>query len=139
MILNNFAAKKFQLVELKVPAGFTGSRIYFADQPNLRNKIIEKIEVYNTLNNAPSGLPTDLENNTYFTFANDKGNEFLQNISSFDIIGIYRRNAKMQTFNGTFLFTPQSIVFTKSFISFPPNSSGVPSASYSVCVGVYYK
>jgi hypothetical protein len=142
MMLNNFAASNYQLVELKVPANTTSTRVYFQDQPNLRNKIIEKVEFYDSflLPNAPSGVANNLSQPTSFiTFADGTGNEFVQEMNIFELIGFLSvpENGVPNSFNAPFTFKPRNIVFTKSYVSYSfPNPLAF---AYSICFGVYYK
>lgn len=123
---------------MQINAGFNGTRIYFADQPNLRDKQIEKIEIYvQGVGYAPSGLPNNAQTSTYLTLSNSDGNEFMQNISTLDILGIMRLQGS-GTFNGTFTFAPTKVVFTKSFLSFI-NGHPTPLANGVIMFGVYYK
>lgn len=46
--MNYLHTIKTQLVELQIPAGATGTRFYFNDQPFLRSKSIVSLEVYNS-------------------------------------------------------------------------------------------
>lgn len=140
-MLNKFSASNFQLVELKVPANTSSSRFYFQDQPNLRNKIIEKIEYYDGISVpfAPSGLPNTGLVSAYLTLADGNGNDFIQDINIYELNGIYSKftNGNPISFNAPFTIKPRNIVFTKSFISLS-SVLALPNA-YSICFGVYYK
>jgi len=137
-MLNKLAATNFQLVELKVPANTNSTRLYFQDQPNLRDKQIEKIEFYNGISYAPSGVSCTLAEQTAFvTFADSNGDEFIQNMSIHEITGIQVFNALANTFNFPFAFEPKNIVFPKSFVSY--SVAAVVPTAYSLIFGVYYK
>ena len=142
MMLNKFAASNFQLVELKVPANTSSTRIYFQDQPNLRNKIIEKVEFYDSFSvpNAPSGLSNATTQPTVFcTFVDPSGSEFVQDINLYELTGILSRpeNGSPNSFNAPFTFKPRNIVFTKSYVAYSFSNPLV--TAYSICFGVYYK
>lgn len=142
MMLNNFAASNYQLVELKVPANTTSTKFYFQDQPNLRNKLIEKIEFYGSgaFEIAPSGTQNStIAPASFVTFADSTGNDFIQDLNIYELQGILERpvNSNPASFNGPFTFKPRSIVFTKSFVSISAPNPGVAAAS--ICFGVYYK
>lgn len=141
MMLNKFAATNFQLVELKVPANTNSTRLYFQDQPNLRNKIIEKIEYYDarSVPFAPSGVSNNGLISAFLTLADASGNDFVQDINIYEINAIYSKfiGGNPISFNAPFTLKPRNIVFTKSYVSLStPNP--IPSA-YSICFGVYYK
>jgi hypothetical protein len=139
MLLNKQSTLRYQLVELQVPANSPNQKFYFADQPLLRDKIIEKIECYNngTIQTAPSGYSSVQPNlNSYVTFATDNGREFIQNIPTWELIGINRTDS-WQTLNGTFTFGPRRIVFPKSYVLI--NTPTPIANTYSYIFGVYYR
>lgn len=141
MMLNKFAANNYQLVELKVPANTTSTRVYFADQPNLRNKLIEKVEWYDSsaVPFGPSGLSNDVTNrNTFITLADKSGDEFVQDMSIYEITGIRSREQNLvNNFNAPFTIVPRNIVWTKSYVSFPVSNPAL--GAYTILIGVYYK
>lgn len=140
-MLNNFAASNYQLVELKVPANTNSTRVYFQDQPNLRNKIIEKIEIYSSFAfpNAPSGVSNSLTSlEAFLTLSDSSGNDFIQDLNVWEINGIYYlTNSVPQNFNAPFCLKPKNVVFTKSYISYAISNPSINA--YSICFGVYYK
>lgn len=138
MMLNKLSATKFQLVELKVLANTNSTRLYFQDQPNLRDKTIEKIEFYDRITLSPTGLNSGVGvQSSFVTFADSNGDEFIQNINIHELNGIYGNANTVNTFNKPFTILPRKIVFPKSFVSYSvPNP--VPFA-YSILFGIYYR
>lgn len=143
MLLNKQATANFQLVQVLIPANSPNQRFNIPDQPLLRDKAIEKIEVYNNLliGAAPNGttclLPT---NSAYLTFADQSGFEFIQNQLYWEFNGLYgngNANANSFTINGTFNIGLRKIVFPKSYITF--NSSNPSINPYTILLGIYYR
>ena len=141
MLLNKQLTTNYQLVELQIPANSPNQKFNFPDQPNLRDKAIEKIEIYNNsslcLATAPSGFTTTVPNfNAYLTLVTDNGNEFVQNILVWELIGVNAYASFMTTNNG-FNIALRKIVWPKSYITY--NLGTVAGATYSWCFGIYYK
>lgn len=141
MLLNKQLTTNYQLVELQIPAGSPNQKFNFPDQPLLRDKAIEKIEVYNNSTNcltlSPAGYTTLVPNfNAYLTLVTDNGREFVQNILIWELIGV-NAIASFMVMNGGFDIAPRKIVWPKSYITY--NTGTVAGATYSWCFGVYYK
>jgi hypothetical protein len=138
MLLNKQLTSNYQLVELQIPANSPNQRFSFTDQPLLRDKAIEKIEIYNFngVYLSPAGynvaLPT---NNVYVTFATDGGDEFIQNIAAVEINAF--TSTGLATINGGFSIGLRKIIFPKSYVTF--NVAAPLGTPYSFLFGIYYK
>jgi hypothetical protein len=143
MLLNKQATANFQLVQVLIPANSPNQRFNIPDQPLLRDKAIEKIEVYNNLliGKAPNGTNCQLPTNSaYLTFADQSGFEFIQNQLYWEFNGLYgnaNADANSFTINGTFNIGLRKIVFPKSFVTF--NSSNPSNNPYTILLGIYYR
>jgi len=129
--------KRYEAIEIPVPSATTLTRFYFPDQPNLRNAMIQAVQVYTY--NTLSATPLSGSN---MVSAADMKKSFLT-LYSGDLQLIY--NIPLLAFNnesnGTdpFVFeTPainnMVISWTKSYVSLPTAQTGGVAYAF----GIYY-
>lgn len=143
----NVSCKRYQLVELQVPAAGLGAgqRLYFQDQPQLRTQInqlviIKAIETFNVLAVAksPSGVTVaaaaDLAN--AFLVLNVAGTEEMQYIPLSVLNRVNVFTAGTSFVNDLFSLDYQyQIDWTKSYLQFGAAQSNIVSFIF----GVYYQ
>lgn len=143
----NVACRRYQLIELTVPAGGlgAGSRLYFQDQPQLRSQtnqlvIIKAIETFgsNATPKSPSGVTVagvaDLQN--AFLVLNVAGTEAMQYIPFTVLNRVNDQGATPAFVLDLFLLDNQTYIdWTKSYIQFGATQSNI----VSYLVGVYYE
>jgi hypothetical protein len=133
--------KRYEAVEVAIPSGSTNTRFYFPDLPNLRNAMIQAVQLYT----AGSFSATPNTGSTMVTEA-DLKKSFLT-LYSGDLQLIY--NAPLLAFNNIISSaTPNPytnslpdidnmvISWTKSYISL---SSAAGTTGVAYAFGVYYK
>lgn len=138
--------KRYELIELVVPAGATQNRFNFPDIPQLRSDstkdiIVRAIEAY-----TADDIPTDFNNNPVVTAANLKlssltlyvGQE--ESIFRLPLVKLHNVQNSANTQFGTWelnQFEDLSIDWTKSYISTP--TAIVPVAQFAYILGIVYQ
>jgi hypothetical protein len=131
---------RFEAVEIAIPSGSTNSRFYFPDLPNLRNALVQGIQLYttNTLSATPNTGSTmvalaDLQKSFITLYSGD-----LQLIYNMPILALNNIvNASVNPYSFEMPNINNMVIsWVKSYISLPtaPTTTGVAYA-----FGVYYK
>lgn len=133
--------KRFEAVEVAIPTGSTNTRFYFPDLPNLRNAMIERLQLY-----TPGAITASPNTGSTLTTEADLKKSFIT-LYSGDLQLIY--NAPLLTFNSIVSSaTPNPysnmapdiddmvISWTKSYISL---STAAATTNVVYAFGVYYK
>lgn len=135
---SNFKIKGAELVEVQVPVGNTKQVIYFPDLPNLRNKQVEGVETYSSLE-----LSTSLSGNSVQDAAsmNDavvtlyfKGGEYI-------VVPLESLRRLVNKSNSTFYgdipsLSGQVIDWTKCYVTITNDVAGFAGKSFMF--NVYY-
>lgn len=135
---------QYEFIECIVPQSSTGTRFYFADQPQLRFVSMLNLVTYtpNVLTNSIlSGNPllslANMKNTYLVLYYNDK--ESVNRIPVLELNRIASNSSSADPY--AFAITPfagQQIVWSKSYILTPTAYSSISASNYSVCFGVYY-
>jgi hypothetical protein len=131
---------RFEAVEIAIPSGSTNSRFYFPDLPNLRNALVQGIQLYttNTLSATPNTgsnmvALADLQKSFITLYSGD-----LQLIYNMPILALNNIvNASVNPYSFEMPNINNMVIsWVKSYISLPtaPTTTGVAYA-----FGVYYK
>jgi len=129
---------KYELVEITVVAGSSGTRFNIPDQPKLRFTKLNAVESYNAtdLTASPSGVtPVSAANfkNSYLVLYTN-GGEYLNRIP---LIRLHQVTNSTDAYVRTLMqFMGQQVAWEKSYIL--TGSSITAASSFSFLLGVYY-
>ena len=129
---------KYELVEITVVSGSSGTRFNIPDQPKLRFTKLQGAESYNAtdLTASPTGItPVSAANfkNSYLVLYNN-GGEYLNRIP---LIRLHQVTNGTDAYVRTLMqFQGQQIAWEKSYIL--TGSSITAASSFSFLLGVYY-
>jgi hypothetical protein len=131
---------RYEAVEVPIPSGSTNTRYYFPDLPNLRNAMIQAIQLYTpgTLSATPNTGSTmvpvaDLQKSFITLYSGD-----LQLIYNAPLLAFSNIiNSATNPYNNDLPSINNMVIsWTKSFISLS-SAPGTTGTAYAV--GVYYK
>lgn len=136
--------QNYEFIEVVVPQASTGTRFYFADQPQLRFVSMLNLVCYtpnvvsNSILSGNALLPlADLQKTYLVLYYNDK-----ESVNRIPVLELNRIASNSSTGDPySFSITPfsgQQIIWSKSYILTPTAYSGISSANFSVCFGVYW-
>ena len=132
--------KKFELVELIIPANSTGNRFNFPDLPKLRYTALQGIETYTS-----SDFPSTASANTMVTVG-DLQKSFLvlyidgrEDLYRIPLVSLHRiQNSANNPFvRALFATTGQKVTWEKSYIT--TSAAFTVTAQFSFLFGVYYE
>lgn len=146
------AIKRFELVELIIQAGSTGTRFPYPDIPQLRDDTTQDIIVCGLKTWSVEALPLTANGNTnatYLQLANSfltlyiEGEESIRQIPFIDFLHQRQAQATGTTFNNveTTALEYLKIDWNKTYLqaATPFGTAGAPNAQFSVLLGVSYK
>jgi hypothetical protein len=135
--------QNFEFIEAVVPQSSTGTKFFFADQPQLRFTSLLNLVSYTTdtcTNSILSGNPllsiANLKNTYLVLYANDK-----ECINRIPVMSLNAQGTTTASSAWTYqisAFAGQQIVWSKSYIQTPVAYSSISGSNYSVTFGVYY-
>jgi hypothetical protein len=136
--------QQYEFIEVVVPQSSTATRFYFPDQPQLRFVSLLNLVCYTPgvvsasvlSGNALLSL-ANLQKTYLVLYYNDK--ESVNRIPILELNRVATNSATGEPYS--FAITPfagQQIQWSKSYIQTPSAYSGISSANFSVCMGVYY-
>jgi hypothetical protein len=137
---NLFDLNRNESVEIIIPSGSTATRYNFPDLPNLRDAIIERLEIYTTttlsatpLSGSAPMATADLKKCFLTLYQGDK-----QVLYRLPVLTLHRmaQSTDPYVFELYQLADVQNISFTKSFIEFPTAPATTNVAFYMV---IYYR
>jgi hypothetical protein len=136
--------QNYEFIEVTIPQNSTATRFFFPDQPQLRFVSMLNLVCYtpsvvtNSILSGNAILPiADLQTTFLVLYYNDK--ESVNRIPVLELNRIASNSASGEPYS--FAITPfagQQIIWSKSYIQTPTSYSGIGSANFSVCFGVYY-
>lgn len=135
--------QNYEFIEVIIPQSSTGTRFYFADQPQLRFVSLLNLTCYTTdtiSNSVLSGNAllsiANLQKTFLVLYYNDK--ESVNRIPVLELNHV-ASNAATAAFNYDITpFAGQQIIWSKSFIQTPTAYGSISAANFSACFGVYY-
>jgi len=136
--------QQYEFIEVVIPQSSTATRFYFPDQPQLRFVSLLNLVCYTPgvvsasvlSGNALLSL-ANLQKTYLVLYYNDK--ESVNRIPILELNRVATNSATGEPYS--FAITPfagQQIQWSKSYIQTPSAYSGITSANFSVCMGVYY-
>lgn len=135
--------QNFEFIEAIVPQSSTGTKFFFADQPQLRFVSLLNLVCYTTdtlTNSILSGNPllttANLKNTYLVLYYNDK-----EAVSRIPVLSLNPQGTTTAASSWVYNITPfagQQIVWSKSYIQSPVAYSSISASNFSVCFGVYY-
>jgi hypothetical protein len=134
---------KYEMISAPIPIGPFPTKIYFPDQPQLRNAMIQCVElpaIAFDLNNIPTlNNDSTFFTKTFITF-NIKGFESIHNMPLTELKTCSAPAATnadaLRNVNGNLGFNSQIVTWTKSYLT--TYSTTVISTACSLVIGVYY-
>lgn len=152
MELFEHALKRYELVELVIPAGSTGTRFPYPDIPQLRDDTTQDIIICGMETFSVDAMPLAPSGNAVATFI-QLGNSFLtlyvEGEESVRQVPFIRMNAMRQasatgtTFNVVDRLPIEylKVDWNKTYVqaAAPFGTSGAPNAQFSIMLGVWYK
>jgi hypothetical protein len=146
------AIKRFELVELIIPAGSTGTRFPYPDIPQLRDDTTQDIIICGLKTWSVDALPLTANGNTvstYLQLANSfltlyiEGEESVRQLPYIDMIHMRQALATGTTFNNLEPIKTEylKVDWNKTYLqaATPFGTVGAPNAQFSVLLGVSYK
>jgi hypothetical protein len=146
------AVKRFELVELIIPAGSTGTRFPYPDIPQLRDDTTQDIIVCGLETWSIDALPltpTTNVNATYLQLANSfltlyiEGEESVRQLPFINLNHMRQAAAAGTTFNAIDRLKTEylKIDWNKTYLqaATPFGTAGAPNPQFSVLLGVSYK
>jgi hypothetical protein len=136
--------KNYEFIEVTIPQASTATRFNFPDQPQLRFVSLFGLEVYTP------GVVTQsiLSKNALLTLANLQTTFLVlyyndkEALNQIPVLTLNRIASNSGTANPYVfqqnIFEGQQITWSKSYIETSVPYSGISSAAFSVCFGVYY-
>lgn len=135
----------FELIEVLVNSGSTSQRIFFGDQPKLRNTALLGVETYSAENvtKAPSGNATINEDTfacSYLVLVDADTNEE----RVFNIPLVQLRRLHSQSSAGMYVvnltgFTGMNVNYSKSYVFISDPTKVTAAQNESFCIGVSYE
>jgi len=136
--------QQYEFIEVVIPQSSTATRFAFPDQPQLRFVSLLNLVCYTPgvvsasvlSGNALLSL-ANLQKTYLVLYYNDK--ESVNRIPILELNRVATNSATGEPYS--FAITPfagQQIQWSKSYIQTPSAYSGISSANFSVCMGVYY-
>jgi hypothetical protein len=136
--------QQYEFIEVVIPQSSTATRFYFPDQPQLRFVSLLNLVCY-----TPGVVSASiLSGNALLTLANLQKTYLVlyyndkESVNRIPILELNRVATNSTTGEPySFAITPfagQQIQWSKSYIQTPSAYSGISSANFSVCLGVYY-
>lgn len=136
--------QQYEFIEVVIPQSSTATRFYFPDQPQLRFVSLLNLVCYTPGVVSASILSgnalltlANLQKTYLVLYYNDK--ESVNRIPILELNRVATNSATGEPYS--FAITPfagQQIQWSKSYIQTPSAYSGISSANFSVCMGVYY-
>lgn len=136
--------QQYEFIEVVIPQSSTATRFYFPDQPQLRFVSLLNLVCYTPGVVSASILSgnalltlANLQKTYLVLYYNDK--ESVNRIPILELNRVATNSATGEPYS--FAITPfagQQIQWSKSYIQTPSAYSGISSANFSVCLGVYY-
>jgi hypothetical protein len=146
------AVKRFELVELIIPAGSTGTRFPYPDIPQLRDDTTQDIIVCSLETWSVDALPLTANGNTnatYLQLANSfltlyiEGEESVRQLPFINLNHMRQALATGTTFNAIDKLKTEylKIDWNKTYLqaATPFGTVGAPNTQFSVLLGVSYK
>lgn len=146
------AIKRFELVELVIPAGSTGNRFPYPDIPQLRDDTTQDIIIRSLRSYTVETMPLSAQGNAVSTTAqllNCFLVLYINGEESMRLIPLIQLNTLAQSAsNGTTIYQQDEtevenlqVDWNKSYIQMatPPGTVGAPNAQFSIMLGVSYK
>ena len=137
--------KKFELVELIIPANSTGNRYNFPDLPKLRYTAMQAIEAYDVNDFPGTGAGKSATGNALVTAA-DFSKSFLvlfidgrEDLYRIPLISLHRtQNSNNDSFvRALFATAGQKVTWEKSYIQ--TSAAFTTTTQFSFLFGVYYE
>lgn len=136
--------QNFEFVECVVPQASTGTRFYFADQPQLRFVSMLNLVCYTpaacsaSIISGNSNLAlANLQRTFLVLYYNDKEAVDKMPVLSLNIVASNSAAAEPYVFQAQ-NFAGQQIIWSKSYIQTTTAYAGIGAANFSACFGVYY-
>lgn len=146
------AVKRFELVELIIPAGSTGTRFPYPDIPQLRDDTTQDIIICGLKSWSIEALPLTANGNTnatYLQLANSyltlyiQGEESVRQVPLIDLLHMRQALGTGTTFNNMEQFKTEylKVDWNKTYVqaATPYGTVGAPNAQFSILLGVSYK
>jgi len=134
--------QNYEFIECVVPQSSTGTRFYFADQPQLRFVSMLNLVCYtpstisaSILSGNPLLSLANLQKTYLVLYYNDK--ESVNRIPVLELNRVASTTGDPYSFSIT-PFNGQQIIWSKSYILTPTAYTGISSSNFSACFGVYW-
>jgi hypothetical protein len=135
---------KYEFIECVIPANFSGTRVTFADQPQLRFVAMQGLECYNVVtcsSSILSGNPVLDATNTAKGFLvlyyDDRESTKYIPLSLLNPVATNTTATNYPSVFGVKTFNGQQVQWSKSYIQFSTAPTGI-TVNTSVVFGVYY-
>lgn len=136
--------QNFEFVECVVPQASTGTRFYFADQPQLRFVSMLNLVCYTPASCSASIISgnsnlalANLQRTFLVLYYNDKEAVDKMPVLSLNMVASNSAAAEPYVFQAQ-NFAGQQIIWSKSYIQTTTAYAGIGAANFSACFGVYY-